>query len=486
MTADFDFEAACRQSPTLSRARADGAAVCGIGISNLPLIRALTDCGIRVTARDRKPPEALGEDVLRELDARGVRLCTGDGYLASLDEGVIFRTPGLRPDVPELDAAVRRGALMTSEMELFFELTPAHLIGITGSDGKTTTTTLTHLFLKAQTERDGVGRAYVGGNIGEPLLPRVGEMTASDYAVVELSSFQLMTLRRSPERAAITNITPNHLDWHRDMDEYAAAKTNIFAHGARRLTVNAENAATQALGRDAAPEVEVTFFSSLHDSYEQVVPRERWGSPAIFERDGVIVRSVGGGCEELLRVSDILLPGRHNVENYMTAIANTYGIVSKDIYRETAAAFRGVEHRLELVRELDGVRYYNSSIDSSPTRTAAALSALPEKPVVICGGYDKHIPFEPLAEALCARAAAVVLTGATAAKIEQALRECPRFAPERLPLRRVDDFREAVSAARDMASPGGIVLLSPACASFDRFRNFAERGRTFKDIVNGL
>lgn len=486
MTTDFCYNSAAGSSETLARARADGAAVCGVGVSNLPLIRFLTDCGVRVTARDRKTREALGADVLHELDALGVRLCTGEGYLASLDEGVIFRTPGLRPDVPELDLAVSRGALMTSEMELFFELTPAHVIGITGSDGKTTTTTLTHLFLQSQLEQHGVGHAYVGGNIGEPLLPRVGEMTADDFAVVELSSFQLMTLRRSPERAAITNITPNHLDWHRNMDEYAAAKTNIFAHGACRLTVNAENATTRALGRDADDGVEVTFFSSIHNGYEQVVPRERWGSPAIFERDGVIVRSVGGACEELLNVGDILLPGRHNVENYMTAIANTYGYVNTKVYHEVATDFRGVEHRLELVREVDGVRYYNSSIDSSPTRTAAALSALPVKPVVICGGYDKHIPFEPLAEALCARAAAVVLTGATAAKIEQALRECPSFSAEQLPLRRVDDFREAVLAARDMASPGGIVLLSPACASFDRFRNFAERGRYFKDIVERL
>ncbi len=310
-------------------------------------------------------------------------------------------------------------------------------------------------------------------------------MTDDDFAVVELSSFQLMTMKRSPNRAAITNITPNHLDWHRGMDEYAAAKTNIFTHGAARLTVNADNSATRAIGRDAG-QVEVTFFSSRGHRYEDVVPEVRGGSPAIFERDGVIVRSLGGECEELLAVSDILLPGRHNIENYMTAIANTYGIVSKDIYRDIARTFRGVEHRLELVREVEGVKYYNSSIDSSPTRTAAALSALPVKPVVICGGYDKHIPFAPLAEALCERAAGVVLTGATADKIAEALDACPAYSPERLPVERVGDFREAVLAARRMAEPGGIVLLSPACASFDRFRNFAERGRVFKEIVNGL
>lgn len=469
----------------LNRARADGATVCGVGVSNLPLIDFLVGRGISVTARDRKSREDIGEELAAGLESRGVRLVFGEGYLSGICEGVIFRTPGLRPDVPELVGAQRRGAILTSEMELFFELTPATVIGITGSDGKTTTTTLTYMFLDAQLRRNGRGRAYVGGNIGEPLLPRVDEMTDDDFAVVELSSFQLMTMKRSPNRAAITNITPNHLDWHRGMDEYAAAKTNIFTHGAARLTVNADNSATRAIGRDAG-QVEVTFFSSGGHRYEDVVPKGRGGSPAIFERDGVIVRSLGGECEELLAVSDILLPGRHNVENYMTAIANTYGIVSKDIYRDIARTFRGVEHRLELVREVDGVKYYNSSIDSSPTRTAAALSALPVKPVVICGGYDKHIPFAPLAEALCERAAGVVLTGATAGKIAEALDDCPAYSPERLPVERVGDFREAVLAARRMAEPHGIVLLSPACASFDRFRNFAERGRVFKEIVNGL
>lgn len=469
----------------LARAVADGAAVCGVGVSNLPLIDFLISRGIRVTARDRKGREAVGEATAEALERKGVRLILGEGYLDDISEGVIFRTPGLRPDCPELVAAVRRGAILTSEMELFLYLTPASVIGITGSDGKTTTTTLTYKFIEAQLRQNGRGHAYVGGNIGEPLLPRVDEMTEDDFAVVELSSFQLMTLRRSPTRAAITNITPNHLDWHRDMEEYAAAKSNIYTHGATRLCVNADNAATLALGRDAAG-VEVTFFSSHKSRYEDIVPACKAGSPAIFERGGVIVRSRGGECERLLDVSDILLPGRHNVENYMTAIANTYGIVTTDIYHDIARTFRGVEHRLELVRELDGVKYYNSSIDSSPTRTAAALSALPEKPVVICGGYDKHIPFAPLAEALCERAAGVVLTGATAGKIMEALRVCPRFSPEALPLEQVEDFCDAVLAARRMAGGSGIVLLSPACASFDRFRNFAERGRYFKEIVNSL
>lgn len=471
---------------TLARARSDGATVCGVGISNLPLIDFLLEHGISVTARDRKSREKIGEELADGLVRKGVRLILGDNYLAGINEGVIFRTPGLRPDVAELVAAERGGAVMTSEMELFFELTPASVIGITGSDGKTTTTTLTYKFMEKQLGRDGRGHVYVGGNIGEPLLPRVESMTSDDWAVVELSSFQLMTMKRSPVRAAITNITPNHLDWHISMDEYAAAKTNIYTHGAKCLTVNADNDTTRELGRLVPNGVEVTFFSSRKHRYEDIVPPEKQGSPAIFEADGFIVRSCGEACERILSTSDILLPGRHNVENYMAAIANTYGLVSYNAYSDIAKTFRGVEHRLELVRELDGVKYYNSSIDSSPTRTAAALSALAVKPVVICGGYDKHIPFAPLAEALCAGAAGVVLTGDTACKIAAALEECPAFSAEALPIKMVDDFHEAVLTARHMASPGGIVLLSPACASFDRFKNFAQRGQVFKDIVNSL
>lgn len=470
---------------TVQRLRGGSAAVCGIGISNLPLIDFLLKLGTTVTARDKKTRELLGTEIISKLENRGVAVYSGDGYLDGLCEDVIFRTPGLRPDKSELAVAAARGALITSEMELFFELAPAHLIGITGSDGKTTTTTLTYKFLEAQLAKNGRGRAYVGGNIGAPLLPLVGEMTADDWAVIELSSFQLMTMRRSPERAAITNISPNHLDWHTGMEEYADAKKNICSHtGARRLTVNAENELTYGIGCDSV--LDVTFFSSKRAGYENIVPADRGGSRAVFERDGYIIVSDGDREEKILRVDDILLPGRHNVENYMTAISNVYGIVSNDIIAGIAKTFPGVEHRLEFVRELDGVKFYNSSIDSSPTRTAAALSALTVKPVVICGGYDKRIPFAPLAAALTARAAGVVLTGATAGKIMEALIACPDYIPEKLPVVTVGDFCEAINTARSMAKPGGAVLLSPACASFDRFRNFAERGDTFKAVVNGM
>ncbi len=457
--------------------------VLGIGVSNRPLINYLLDRGARVSARDKKSFEEL-MPYSEEIRARGAELILGDAYLDGICEDIIFRAPGIRPDKGAIAEAVKNGSVLTSEMELFFERSPARILAITGSDGKTTTTTLTHLLLDAEMKKTGKGRAWVGGNIGAPLLPHVEEMTEDDIAVVELSSFQLFTMRRSPERAVITNVTPNHLDWHTDMDEYIEAKCNICRHyPIKELTVNSENAVTADIGRNS--DAMTTFFSSRKSDFENVT-HKKTVARAIFEKDGYITYSNGRAEEKILKISDIKLPGRHNIENYMAAISLTWGLVSRETVTEIAKSFGGVPHRLEFVRELDGVKYYNSSIDSSPTRTAAALSALTEKPIIICGGYDKNIPFEPLASALCARAKKVVLTGATAQKIRAALEADPSFDPQRLSVTEKSDFKDAVCAARDMAERGDTVLLSPACASFDAFVNFEARGNRFKEIVNGF
>ena len=456
--------------------------VLGIGISNLPLIRLLCKMGAVVTARDMKTEEQLG-DIAAELKGLGVRLVTGEGYLENIEGDIIFRAPGIRPDLPQIKAATDRGALLTSEMEFFLEITPATVLGITGSDGKTTTTTLTSKILARQLEKSGKGKVWVGGNIGTPLLDRADQMTEDDFAVVELSSFQLQTMTRSPYRAIVTNLTPNHLNWHTGMEEYTQAKRNIFRHEPiSHVTFNAENEITYSLAKES--KIPVTLFSSVCRSYADTV-KGIDGACAVFERDGIIYYSDGVTEEEIIKVSDIKLPGRHNVENYMAAISITRPYVSREAVLEVARTFGGVEHRLEFVRELGGVKYYNSSIDSSPTRTAAALSALAEKPIVICGGYDKNIPFEPLADALIERARAVVLTGATAQKIKDAL---DKIDAEKCGLKIAfdPDFKGAVEAARDMARTGDTVLLSPACASFDAFKNFEERGNTFKNIVNSF
>ncbi|MBQ7335167.1 MAG: UDP-N-acetylmuramoyl-L-alanine--D-glutamate ligase [Clostridia bacterium] len=463
----------------LEQIRTRPCTVVGLGISNLPLIDFLLRQGAAVSARDQKSREALGE-VADRLEQQGVTLILGERYLEDLGNGLIFRSPGLRPDLPAFTSAIANGAILTSEMELFLELTPAHVIGITGSDGKTTTTTLTGLFLTEECRKRGRGKVYVGGNIGTPLLPHVFEMTADDFAVLELSSFQLQTMCRSAERAAITNISPNHLNWHTGMEEYIHAKTNIFAHAPNhRLVTNAENEITVTLGKETARPK--TYFSSAKHNYSEFSLQS--GDHAVYEKNGTVTYWDGKTETPILHSADIILPGRHNLENYMTAISLTAGLVSPETVTHVAKTFPGVAHRLERIRVCDGVTYYNSSIDSSPTRTAAALSALREKPIVICGGYDKNIPFEPLADALCERAKAVILTGATAKKIRTALEQKMEVQTGALPVLEESDFTEAVCLARKIAHAGDTVLLSPACASFDAFRNFEDRGNTFRRIV---
>ena len=456
-------------------------AVLGFGVSNRPLVRFLLELGAKtVTVHDKKSIEELGEDA-ETLMGEGVRFVTGEEYLDVIDADVIFRSPGIRPDKGGIPAALARGAFLTSEMELFFAMTKARIIAVTGSDGKTTTTTLISKILAAELEKNGDGRVYVGGNIGEPLLPRVKEMSEKDFAIVELSSFQLMTMKQSPWRAVVTNLTPNHLDWHTDMDEYLAAKLNICSYPEISLLVtNAENDVTARLASEYVGRL--TLFSSKASDGASFVG-SIFERHAVYERNGVICTFDGVTETPILKTEEIRLLGRHNVENYMAAIAVLDGLVSKQSVCEIARTFGGVEHRLEFVRELDGVRYINSSIDSSPTRTVAALSALTEKPIVICGGYDKHIPFEPLGIALCERAKAVVLTGATASKIADAIAGTGGDTP---PVHLEADFKAAVYRARELADRGDIVLLSPACASFDAFENFAVRGRFFKKIVREM
>ena len=457
--------------------------ILGFGRSNRPLAEMLLSAGAKVTVRDKA--FLLDDPNARELEARGASFICGDGYLEDLRGDYIFRSPGFRHDLIEISAAVADGAILSSEMELFFEVCPCPILGITGSDGKTTTTTLTHLFLSREVEKRGRGRAFVGGNIGAPLLPLVFEMTEDDFAVVELSSFQLQTMRQSPKRAILTNITPNHLNWHIDMDEYINAKCNICRHtGIDALIANVENAVTWEIAQNS--DLPVTYFSSQRSSYAEIVPDFKENCNAIYTDGGSIFFDNGREREELIAVRDILLPGKHNVENYMAAIAITRGLVSKETVCEIATTFGGVEHRLELVREKDGVRFYNSSIDSSPTRTAAALSALPKAPIIILGGSDKNIPFDGLAKDVCEKTKAAIVTGESALKILSEIEKCPLYDRERVCVKHIDDFREAVLEAASLAECGDIVLLSPACASFDHFKDFAERGNYFKEIVRGL
>jgi UDP-N-acetylmuramoylalanine--D-glutamate ligase len=442
--------------------------VIGIGISNRPLLRLLLEHGCRVTACDRAERVALGETV-EELESLGAVLKLGPDYLKGLDADVIFRTPGMHPDTPELVAARERGCRITSEMEAFFQVCPCKIIAVTGSDGKTTTTSII-----AELLRSGGYTVHVGGNIGTPLLSQADQMDEKDVAVLELSSFQLMTMDQSPAVAVVTNVAPNHLDVHKDMDEYVNAKRQIFAHQRCTDTVvlNLDNTITRAFAKSAPGYVRM--FSRT-----QEVPN------GCFLKDGVIYMAEDGNAVPVMDAADIFLPGVHNIENFMAAFAAVRGLVGIDILKETAMTFKGVEHRIEFVRELDGVKYYNDSIASSPTRTIAGLRSFAQKVILIAGGKDKGVPFDTLGPEIIDHVKLLVLTGLTAGKIRAAVEETAGYdgKPEIL---EIDGFKEAVVTAAKAARPGDIVILSPACTSFDRFKNFAERGRVFKEIVNGL
>ncbi|MDD3164784.1 MAG: UDP-N-acetylmuramoyl-L-alanine--D-glutamate ligase, partial [Oscillospiraceae bacterium] len=346
--------------------------VLGLGISNRPLARLLASHSLDVTGCDKLETP---DEELKALEKAGVKLKLGKDYLENLTGDVVFRTPGMRPDLPAIAALTAHGARLTSEMEAFFEVCPCKILAVTGSDGKTTTTTLIAELLK----RAG-RRVWVGGNIGHPLLGQVPEMRAEDCAVLELSSFQLMTMQKSPHIAVVTNLAPNHLDIHKDMAEYVAAKKNIFLHQRPDdvLIVNADNAYTAAFAAEARGHV-CTFSAT--------------GEADVYYRDGAIYRR---GGKKIVSRSAIKLPGMHNVENYMTAIAATAGLVTDASIAALAAEFGGVEHRIELVRVRNGVSYYNDSIASSPTRTIAGLRSFPNKIILIAGGYDKHIPYDVL------------------------------------------------------------------------------------------
>ena len=444
-------------------------AVIGIGVSNTPLIKTLLSAGISVTACDKNKREAFGP-LADELESLGAELHLGDTYLEGLDQDVIFRSPGIRPDIPPFLAAIEKGSILTSEMEVFFQVCPCKIIAVTGSDGKTTTTTLISEMLK------GAGyTVHLGGNIGKPLLSEAGEMGQEDIAVLELSSFQLMTLQSSPDVAVFTNLSPNHLDIHKSMEEYTLAKENIFTHqGQGGIAIfNQDNTLTQEM-------------SSRAPGKARLFSRQGPVENGVFVKDGTIVVAVDGQQRKLFSTDRILIPGEHNVENYLAAIAAVQGLVSDEVILHTAEHFPGVEHRIELVRNLKGVRYYNDSIASSPTRTIAGLRSFRQKVILIAGGYDKKIPFDTLGPEVHAHVKTLVLTGHTAEKIRQAVISYPGYQDGQPEIVMEDDFRQAVLADRDKAQEGDIVILSPACASFDHFKNFAQRGEIFKEIVRGL
>lgn len=446
-------------------------AVIGLGVSHNDLITLLLSKEIAVTVLDKRSPEKIGADY-EALKKIGAAFITGEDYLSHLTEfDIVFRTPGMYFNNEMITAARAKGVCITSELEVFFELCPCRIFAVTGSDGKTTTTTLIGEFFKA------IGKTvHTGGNIGKPLLSRIEQINPEDICAAELSSFQLLSMRQSPDVAVITNISPNHLDVHGTMEEYIGAKKNILLHqnGFSRAVLNADNAETIAL----APLVRGCLCTFSRKASVE--------NGAYLDENNNIIRVVNGKTETIMNADDIRIPGIHNVENYLTAIAAVGAEIPAEVIKKVAHEFGGVEHRIEFVREVDGVKYYNDSIASSPTRTIAGLNSFKQKIIVIAGGYDKKIPYAPLGPVLCNRAKAVVLLGATAPKIEEAILNAPNYKESGITLFHAKTLEEAVALAKSFAESGDVVSLSPASASFDLYKNFEQRGKHFKNIVNSL
>lgn len=446
-------------------------AFCGIGRSNLPLVSLFSGYGARITVCDRKEKDSFSSDIIEFIEKCGAVLKCGEDYLDNLDIDILFRTPGMYFNQPKIKEFIKKGVVVTSEMEVFFDICPCKIYAITGTDGKTTTTTIVSKVL----EKSGK-KVYKGGNIGTPLLPLIEQIDEDDVAVVELSSFQLISMRRSPEVSAITNIYPDHLNVHKDMNEYIDAKKNIFIHqnAFSKTVLNLDNEETKKLAESVRGKC--VYFSHL----------EKPETGAYLDGDGWLCYTENGVDEKIVDSSVIKIPGMHNIENYLTAIAILYGDVDNKCFSEVASEFGGVEHRIEFVRELDGVRYYNDSIATSPASVTAGLKAFNKKVIIIAGGSDKQLDYSTLSGAINEYVKVLVLLGETAPKIEKAVKEDKDYNENTIKIINTDTLEQAVNIARENAVSGDVISLSPASASFDKYKDFEERGRHFKRIVEEL
>lgn len=446
-------------------------AVLGIGVSNIPLIDYLYKHNSYVTLFDKKEEEKIDKTVINKIKDYGMKLSLGENYLDKLKGfDIIFRSPSIRPDIPEIVEELRKGAILTSEIELVMEICPGTVIGVTGSDGKTTTASLIYEILKENNKK-----CYLGGNIGIPLFTKLEEMDTDTYVVLELSSFQLITTKVSPNIAVITNITPNHLDIHKSYDEYIEAKANIFKYQDETglLVVNYDNEITRNLAKKANGKV--IYFSS----------KEKIENGIIVD-DKIIKRSEDGLRRHILNTKNMILRGMHNFENACAAIGATENIIEIENQIKPICEFRGVEHRLEFIRKIDGIKWYNDSIGTSPTRTIAGLNSFDEKIVLIAGGYDKHLDYTSIAKPIVDNVSALILIGQTADKIENAVRDELKEQRKTMNIYKVNTLEETTEVARKVAKLGEIVLFSPASASFDMFKDFMERGNKFKKIVQEM
>ena len=444
-------------------------ALIGLGISNLPLIDYFVDKGAQVTVFDKKNIDEIDKTVLDKITSRCVKFSFGEHNLVNLiGFDLILRSPTCRPDSPELKAESIRGAIVTSEIELFMEMCPGKIIAVTGSDGKTTTSSLIYAILK---EKGYL--CYLGGNIGTPLFTKLKEMKPDCYVVLELSSFQLMGIQSSPEIAVVTNVSPNHLDIHKNYEEYIECKKNIFKFQDEngKVVLNYDNDVTRYFSSEANGKVR--FFSS----------QNRLDNGVIYD-NGIIKSCEDGVRMHIMTIDEtISIHGVHNYENICAAIAATEGIVEPSIQSRAITKFKGVEHRLEFVKTINGVKWYNDSIGTSPTRTIAGLKSFNQKVILIAGGYDKKLDYKCIAKPILDNVTSLILLGATAEKIEQTVQEQAQIENVSIPVYRCNSLEECVIQANEIAKENDIVLFSPASASFDMFKNFADRGEKFKELV---
>lgn len=445
-------------------------AIIGLGTSNKPLIEYLHNLGADITVFDKREIEKIDKDIFKKVLELNIKYSVGDNYLSNLNGfEYIFRSPSCRPDLPEILEEVDRGAILTSEIEMLIELAPCKIIGVSGSDGKTTTTTLIYEILKNNYH------CYLGGNIGTPLFTKIDEIQEKDIVILELSSFQLMTMKKSPDIAVLTNITPNHLDIHKSYQEYIDAKSNIFKYQDEKgvLVLNYDNDITREFAKKAMGKVR--FFSR----------KTRLDNGVIFDND-IIKICEDGLRRHVLNSKDMLLRGVHNRENACAAIAATIDLASVETQANAISKFGGVKHRLEFVREINNIKWYNDSIASSPNRTIAGLNSYDEKIVLLAGGRDKNLDYEPIAKPIVDNVSKLILMGETANKINDVVSRELENENKTLPIYRVKTVAEAVKKAYEIAETGEVVLFSPASTSFDMFKNFEERGDTFKAEVQKL
>ena len=444
-------------------------AIIGMGVSNIPLLDYFYDKNAKVTVFSTN---VLSDEIMEKINKYRYEVELGEDNLSRLKGfDIIFRSPSALPTKHEFQSAVKKGAILTSEIEMVLKLAPCKIIGVTGTEGKTTTTSLIYEICK----KAGYN-CFLGGNIGKPIFTKINQMKPEDIVILELSSFQLMGMTVSPNIAVVTNIFPDHLNVHKSYEEYQDAKKSIFRNQTEEgiVILNKDNEITEKFADEVKGKT--IFFSST----------KKLKNGYVYDReDGFIKKCTDGKCEKILNKNDIKLRGIHNYENICAALAATETVASKEAQIEAVKNFKGVEHRLEFVREIDGVKYYNDSIGTSPASTIAGLNAFDENIILLAGGSDKGLDYKEIGEVIAKKVGTLILTGPTAQKIEEATKQA--LSEEKsIKIIHTNNLEESVRVAKEKARSGDIVLLSPASASFDAFKNFEERGNYFKTLVNNL